>query len=83
MSTSKAEVASVKAFQSLVGSLLWIARCTRPDMCFAVHRATIQTHAPTIKDWKMAKRVSRYLKETKTLKLCINSTSSSTEAIKI
>ena len=31
----------------------------------------------------MAKRVATYLKEAETLKLCINSTSSSTEAIKI
>uniref|UniRef100_A0AAV1VL46 Reverse transcriptase Ty1/copia-type domain-containing protein n=1 Tax=Peronospora matthiolae TaxID=2874970 RepID=A0AAV1VL46_9STRA len=41
---------SLSAFQSLVGSLLWIARCTRPDICFAVHKATRQTHKPTTKD---------------------------------
>ena len=71
--TAKDRDASIKAFQSLVGSLLWIARCTRPDICFAVHRATRQTHKPTVKDWRTAKRVARYLKETKTLKLYINS----------
>ena len=41
---------SVKSFQSMVGSLLWFARCTRPDICFAVHKATRQTHKPTMKD---------------------------------
>ena len=30
----------VRKFQSLVGSLLWISRCTRPTILFAVHRAT-------------------------------------------
>ena len=53
--------ASVKAFQSLVGSLLWIARCTRPDISFAVHRATRQTYHVSMKDWKMAKLIARYL----------------------
>lgn len=39
---------SIRAFQSLVGSLLWISRCTRPDISFAVHKATRRTHQPTI-----------------------------------
>ena len=41
---------SVKSFQSLVGSLLCIARCTRPYICFAVHKATRRTHKPTLQD---------------------------------
>ena len=60
---------TVKSFQSLVGSLLWIARCTRPDVVFAVHKATRKTHAPRVKDWKLAKRIARYLKGTTTLKM--------------
>ena len=34
-----------KLFQSMVGGLLRIARCTRPDIAFAVHRATRRAHA--------------------------------------
>eukprot|EP00644_Phytophthora_capsici_P016293 jgi/Phyca11/117864/e_gw1.34.274.1 len=30
---------TVRRFQSLVGSLMWVARCTRPDITFAVHKA--------------------------------------------
>ncbi|KAL7688493.1 hypothetical protein Plhal304r1_c019g0068941 [Plasmopara halstedii] len=57
-------------FQSLLGSLLWIAKCTRPDIMFAVHCATRRTHAPTMADWKIAKRFSRYLSDTRLHKLC-------------
>lgn len=65
---------SIKNFQSLVGTLLWIARCTRPDIAFAVHKATRQTHKPRMYDWKVAKRVARYLKGTKTFKLAMKNT---------
>ena len=41
---------NMKSVQSLVVSLLWIARCSRPDICFAVHKATSRTHKPTLQD---------------------------------
>ena len=63
------DVPTVKQFQSLVGSLLWISRCTRPDIAFAVHRATRKCHAPTMNDWKLAKRIARYLSGTKEMKM--------------
>ncbi|GMF60847.1 unnamed protein product [Phytophthora fragariaefolia] len=31
-------VVTVRQFQSLVGSFMWVARCTRPDIAFAVHK---------------------------------------------
>jgi hypothetical protein len=52
-----------------VGSLLWIARCTRPDIIFAVHAVTRKTHAPTEKDLAMVKQIMRYLRGTSGLKL--------------
>ena len=39
------------------------------DISFTVHKATRRTHQPTMSDWKLRKGVSRYLKETKNLKL--------------
>ena len=75
--------ASVKTFQLLVGNLLWIARCTRPDISFAVHRATRPTHSPIMKDWKMVKRIARYINGTKTLKLFIGSTGKSMDPIQM
>uniref|UniRef100_A0AAV1U951 Reverse transcriptase Ty1/copia-type domain-containing protein n=1 Tax=Peronospora matthiolae TaxID=2874970 RepID=A0AAV1U951_9STRA len=62
-------VVTVKVFQSLVGSLLWISRCTRPDIAFAVHKASRRTHKPTMGDYKLAKKIARYLSGTKTLRL--------------
>ena len=44
---------NMRELQSLFGSLLWVARCTRPDITFAVHKATRQTHAPLLVDWKL------------------------------
>ena len=35
-------------FHTSAGTLLWIARCTRPDIGFAVHQMTRKTHAPRI-----------------------------------
>ena len=55
--------------QSLVGSLLWVARCSRTDIVFEVHKATRQTHASRVHDWKLVRRVARYLKDTTSLKL--------------
>ncbi|KAG3111702.1 hypothetical protein PI124_g9078 [Phytophthora idaei] len=60
---------TIRGFQSLVGNLPWFVRCTRPDISFAVHKATQRTHQPTTSDWKLAKRSARYLKDTKSLKL--------------
>lgn len=34
-----------------------------------VHKATRRTHQPSLSDWKLARRVSRYLKETKGMKM--------------
>ncbi|KAG3098646.1 hypothetical protein PI125_g15278 [Phytophthora idaei] len=60
---------TVQTFQSLVGSLLWIARCPRPDIAFAVHRVTRHSHAPRESDWRLAKKIAKYLKGTKGFKL--------------
>ncbi|KAG3067049.1 hypothetical protein PI125_g23740 [Phytophthora idaei] len=59
----------LRAFQSLVGSLLWIARCTTPDIAFAVHRVTRRAHAPVEAEWRRAQRIARYLKGTIGFKL--------------
>jgi hypothetical protein len=66
---SKDGEVTVRDFQSLAGSLLWVARCTRPDILFAVHCITRKTHAPTAQDYQVAKKILRYLKGSKMEKL--------------
>lgn len=38
-----------------------VARCTRPDMAFVVHKTTGQTYQSLITDYKAAKRISQYI----------------------
>ena len=59
---------TIKTLQSLVGSLLNIARCTRPEIAFDVHKATRLAHQPRIHDMELAKRIARYLKGTRDYK---------------
>lgn len=51
-------------FKELVGSLLYLVTCTRPDIAHAVSVAS-RTSEPTDKHWDMLKRVLRYLAGTK------------------
>ncbi|KAE9165180.1 hypothetical protein PF004_g29584 [Phytophthora fragariae] len=44
---------------------MWVARCTRPDIAYAVHKASRRTHSPTMSDWKLGKRIARHLAGTK------------------
>jgi hypothetical protein len=59
-------------FRTMAGALLWIARCTRPDIAFAVHQMTRRTHAPRMCDLKMGKRILRYLAGTSEYRLDIS-----------
>ena len=61
--------AQLKAFRTLAGGLLWLSRCTRPDIAFAVHQMTRRTHAPRVADMRLGKRVLRYLVGTVSAKL--------------
>jgi hypothetical protein len=48
-------------YSALVGSLLYIAGCTRPDISLAVGVLTRHMSAPGMEHWKAAKEVVRYL----------------------
>lgn len=55
---------SVTLFQQLVGSLLYLANTTRPDICYAVGFLSRHIHKPTTALWKIGKGILRYLKGT-------------------
>lgn len=51
-------------YNELVGSLIFLIQCTRPDIAFAVGMLSRHLKNPTHRDWERAKRVLRYLKGT-------------------
>ena len=59
----------IPLYQSMVGSLMWVAECTRPDIKFAVGRCARKMTNPTTEDVVAAKRIMRYLSKTKHLVL--------------
>ena len=67
-----------KEYASLVGSLLYIATCTRPDIAFAVNFLARFSSKPTQATLVGAKRVIRYLKGTAKLGLCFTACSNPT-----
>lgn len=54
-------------FRSVVGSLSYLAESTRPDIAFAVNQLAQKSVNPSLKDWKQAKFLLRYLKGTQNL----------------
>ena len=59
-----AESRDQQGYQSLIGSLLYLATCTRPDIAFAVGVLARFCSKPDQSHWTAAKRVLRYLKGT-------------------
>lgn len=53
----------------MIGSLLYIATCTRPDIKASVAILSKKLSNPTETDWIEAKRIARYLKHTMNYKL--------------
>ena len=56
-------------YRSLVGSLLYLAKQTRPDIMFRVNILSRHMNAPTNQHWMCGKRLLRYLQGPKSLKL--------------
>ncbi len=63
---SKEKLVDLKLFQEKVGTLLYAAISTRPDISFAVNKLTQRMQSPTVDDMKACDRVFRYLAGTKT-----------------
>ena len=63
------QLTNVKRYQEKVGTLLYAAISTRPDIAFAVNKLTQRMQAPTLRDEKACDRVFRYLAGTKAMGL--------------
>lgn len=63
------EPTELKPYQEKVGTLLYAAISTRPDIAYAVNKLTQHMQSPTMRDAKACDRVFRYLAGTKSLGL--------------
>lgn len=57
-------------YQQAIGSLLFAAQCTRPDISMAVNMLSRFNKDPRKEHWSAVKRVFRYLKGTLSTRLC-------------
>ena len=53
-------------YQSLIGALLWVSRCTRPDISFVVSWLGRHNQTPSVADWGVALHTLSYLLTTAT-----------------
>ena len=70
--SNEAEEFKIKAkapYREAIGSLLYLAGATRPDIGFAVNYLSRRQVNPTEEDWKEVKRIFRYLRGTSNLGL--------------
>ena len=67
------EVVNQQAYQSSVGSLLYLSTVTRPDIAFAVGTVARFASKPTSTHWAALKRILRYLRGTSDLGILYNS----------
>ncbi|XP_036322088.1 secreted RxLR effector protein 161-like [Rhagoletis pomonella] len=63
-------------YQAAVGSLLYLAQCTRPDIAFAVNDVCGFNSNYNVSHWKAVKRIMRYLKGTRDYNLKYSSNGS-------
>ena len=60
-------IEDIRNYQSLVGGLLWLSNCTRPDIAFATNQLARFLSCPGPSHFAAAKRVLRYLQGTQKL----------------
>jgi hypothetical protein len=63
-----------KEFLSLIMTLMYLARLTRPDIILATTYLACRTHCPTVKDGRSLERIIRYLDRTSKDGVTINCT---------
>ena len=54
-----------KIYKSAVGMLIYLSKCTRPDIAFSVNKAARNSENPTVSDWHKIIAILQYLKWTR------------------
>jgi hypothetical protein len=57
-------------YAQIIGSLMYLTNCTRPDIAYVVYRLSRYTHNPDKDHWNALCRVLKYLRGTMNLGLC-------------
>lgn len=65
---------SIVPYREAIGSLLYVATCTRPDILYAVNILSKYCEFPERHHWTLVKRIIRYLKQTRHYALVYNPT---------
>lgn len=63
-----------RLYREAIGSLLYLANATRPDISYAVNVLSRHQVNPTVQEWNMVKRVFQYLSGTRNHELIYNRT---------
>jgi len=61
-------------YKSAIGMLIYLSKCTRPDISFSVHKAARNSENPIITDWIKITNILKYLNNTKYYKIIIINT---------
>ena len=59
---AEAELMKSKPYRELLGSLLWIHRTGAPSIAYSVHHLCMFSNNPSLKHWKQAQHILKYLK---------------------
>lgn len=62
---AKSDEFELKPYRELIGSLMWVAGSTQPDVAFATMYLARSSAAPTISHWEMGLRIVAYLAGTR------------------
>ena len=54
------EMSDVTKYREAVGSLIYLATCTRPDLSFVVSKLSQYFAKPTVEQWTTVKHALRY-----------------------
>ena len=61
-------------YKSALGSLIYLAKCSRPDISFAVNKAARNAENPTISDWHKVINILKYLNSSEDYKITYTGT---------
>ena len=69
LSKNRGESVAQLEYSRIIGSLMYLMSCTRPDLAYAVSRLSRYTSNPSSEHWKSMTRLLRYLRYTRNYEL--------------